>query len=102
MTGVDQTNTSKRPNRIIDRLSAVPTAADLAPVIDKLRAGPCHVTLDASQVTELGDAAFQTLAVLHKTQSDRGDRFQLQSPSKAMVDDLARYGHAALCPKEPT
>ncbi|WP_147124723.1 STAS domain-containing protein [Shimia ponticola] len=93
----------KRPAKIIDRLSAVPNANDLAPIVGKLRNGPCNITLDGALVERLNDTAFQTLAMLHKTQTKRGDGFTLHSPSDALMADLALFGHAdALCPKEPT
>lgn len=92
-----------RPAKIIDRLSAVPDPNELAPIVAKLRNGSCNVTLDGALVERLNDPAFQTLAMVHKTQTQRGHGFTLQSPSDALMADLSLFGHAdALCPKEPT
>ena len=79
-------------SKLIDRLQSEPTVGDLSPVIERLKSGPCDIVLNAQAVTHLDPLPLQALAVIHKTQSERGHRFDLRDVSQDMRDDLALYG----------
>lgn len=78
--------------KVMDRLAAVPAPDALAPLVTKMIAGPCHVSLHADRVTRVDTVALQLLLAMGAHQAAQACAFQIDAPSAAWTHDLALFG----------
>ena len=82
----------QKPKQLIDRLPKHFAGADMMPLVEKLRQGPCKITLDGSRVASFEATGLEALLVIAETQRSRGNDFAIENPSDVFLADLGLLG----------
>lgn len=97
------THSDVKPGKVILQLPDNVGLADVTPVLDKLRAGPMHVVMDAAQVVSAPLTVLQALVVIAQHQAQVQCRFEIRAPSGALLAVARGFGfHSVLWPQEAT